>query len=314
MLAVVTTRLQLPQVVREAVRRVVATGGLPLTVVPFTTLTDAVTSGSGAAFLVLDMAAIPPGEDVDELATWWKAKNGSGQIIVVNAAQASEALGAQLFAVSAHSAMRLIGYKEALAPELWIEFLLAHPFATEMEHLRQAIEAGLTEHFESAADVPNYDLIFQLFNLSPKMWRISDFLHSDGEVTAKAQRNKFGLYFRKAGQACPRDLITAFRALIFLRLTEVNRVHKTHWTPGQIANQIHQNNAIGMRAFFKERTGLTITELTQLRSLEVLGLIVAMLTPSVQRPFRDRIRAVHTVVSQDTDRQRKVTPLFKSSS
>lgn len=312
MLAVVTTRLQLPHVLREAARRISATGGLPLQVCSFTTLSDAVTSLPGAAFLVLDMAAVSPTEDVDEYAIWWKTKNGASQIIVINAQHPTEALGEQLFYVSAHSAMRLIGHKEALAPELWVELFLAHPFATEMEYLRRSLEDGLLTHFEVPEDVPNYELVFQLFNLSPKMWRISDFLHTDSETTAKAQRNKFGTYFRKAGQACPRDLITAFRLLIFLRLTEVQRAQKSCWTPRHIANHLQQGNAVGLRAFFKERTGLTLAELTQLRSTEIAGVIITMLTPSVQRTFRERVHAVHAVVSQQEDRQVRPSRLFKS--
>lgn len=305
MLAVVTQRMQLPHVLNEAVRRIGATGGRPLTIMKYTTMAAAVGAAPGAAFLVVDMTAIGPDVDLDEYATWWKVQNASGQIIVVNAPHDTVALGRQLYAIATHSQERLLEYKESANVDLWIELLLAHPFSVVMDALRHELLAALCTVYGSAADIANYAAIMQLFQLSPQTWRVGDFLHTDGETTEKAQRNKLGGMFRRAAQACPRDLITAFRLMIYLRLLEANRANPEQWCPREIAVQLQQGNAIGLRAFFKERTGLTVADMVLMRSDECQRLVLEMLSPGGDTVvLRTRLTELVGTIKTDPDRYR----------
>lgn len=285
MLALVTQRPQLPLTLREAVRRVAQSGGHSLNVKPFHALPQAIAEAADAAFLVLDLNAVVAQPDVEDFVTQWVARNGSGQLVLIHVSNPSLETGHLLHQISRFSEHGLIGYAKATDPDLWVDIILKHPFAQIMEVLRRRLDDALEKAL--GTNIPNYAEIATFFMSSPRTWRLSSFA-TDAASTTKAQQNRLPHKFRKAGQGCPSDVIAAFRLFIYLHLSDLHARNKKEWRPGDIARQLHNGDAVGLRAYFKTRTGLTLNELQLLTPDEALRICVRLLTPTrTPALFRD---------------------------
>lgn len=292
MLAVVTGTKLLPMVLQRAATRVEDAGGPQRRVQTFPTLLAAVEKAPTAAFLVVDLNAVKEQDDLLELLVRWTAGNLTGQLVLIEPAMPTQWIGRALYDIPTVLKERanhpLVSAERAVTDStLWEEMLLAHPFATVMEQLRCELEAALPKSF------PNKSLIWHLFAHAPKNVRVSDYFDTSGLMSEKAQRHTIGAALRHGKQACPRDIITAFRVYIFLRLKELNRDSGfTEWPSDIVVQHLDpEQDHRKFRRSFKERTGLTITELQRIPASEVRNCIVNLLTPSKdQRPFKEHVQ------------------------
>lgn len=291
MLALVTHSKLLPTVVRTAVTRVHDAGGPLRHVRSFSTLRDAVEAAPTAAFLILDFSALQETDELCEDLIRWTAHNATGQLVFVEAQHAGQWVGRALYDLAmllkARTNHPLVSERDSLVSRTWEEIIFSHPFAAIMEDLRAEVEHAVQHALPGK--LPNASLIWMLFTNAPKNLRVGDYCASDGSITEKALRNTIGAKLRRAKQAPPKDLITAFRVFIYLRLQELRRASEyTDWDAGTIVQHLDpENDRRKFRRSFCERTGLTLTQLQVIPSSYMLDCLVEMLSPREhQRPLK----------------------------
>lgn len=282
MLAVVTTRLGLQHALRNSVLHLSELGGPVLRVRVFDKMSAALKDPTTAAFLVLDLATCGEEPDLEDYATQWKLTNAQAQLIIIEGMTDLLKQGHLLWALRPLTTRRLVSSKEAANPLEWNEIILHHPFALLMavvkDDVLEVLDAG--EKY-----IPNLEGVMRILSLCPKATMVKEFVEFDASRSLKARQNSFAYHFTKEGQAPPSELISCFRALLYARLKEDGR-----YGPRVVAHFLGFDDPRKIMLSFRERTGLTLTQLEKVPYSAILQIVKVLVTPSQSyKSFKEHI-------------------------
>jgi hypothetical protein len=300
MLAVVTGRKQLVLTLRTAVTRIKAIGGSTYIVRDFSTAKAVAEEAPGAAFLVLDLECCGSELYLEEYVTRWKTGNASGELVVIGSMKDQERQGRILWELSRLSDHPLITVEASLTESCWVEIILTHPLSTLMSAMRQELEDFLM----GLSMRPNLVATLELFTMCHVYAQVKQFAATDlAGGTLKSRQNRLANQYTREGQHPPAQLLTAFRAWLYLRLKEDQRLGR-HWKPQEIAKALHCENPRAVMTAFRDRCGCVLTDLERLKSGQLFSVICDMLTPSsvaerLRWPFKARIDAMLGAMKPD---------------
>lgn len=288
MLAVVSSRMLLLQTLKQACLRLHDIRATPLTVTAFPTVRAVCTDGRHAPFLVLDLCACGAEPALEDYVTQWKGGNNAGQLVVVGSMPDTERQGRLLWELSPLSEHPLLSIAESLDVHRWAEVILQHPFATLMAQLQDRITVALNQ----LPTCPNQRAAIEMLGRAPQYTLVKQFLTEDVAASGhlKSRTNLFALRFQRAGQAPPSELLTAYRLLVYLAMKHDPRRTRA-WTPAEIARALHCSSPRVLMTSLRERCGAVLAELDQLRTEDVVALIVDLLDPRRRHaPVKAQIR------------------------